>query len=115
MHKYILTFMVVCLMGCGFSYERTRVEHGRIIARTTTNVGYASVESVEESDDPLMEKCLARVGALPNAQDSAGNEVSLSQTVCANHVVKGIDREDHQLDHEAEDPYEAYYRYYYGY
>lgn len=113
MHKYIFAFMLVCLTGCGFSYERTRVEHGRVIARTTTNVGYASVESVEESDDPLMEKCLARVGALPNAQDSAGNEVSVSQTLCVNHVVKEVNRDDEQLDHEA-DPYADYYRYYYG-
>mgnify|MGYP000529381392 CR=1 FL=1 len=28
MHKYIFAFMLVCLTGCGFSYERTRVEQG---------------------------------------------------------------------------------------
>jgi hypothetical protein len=113
MRKYILTFMLVCLTGCGMSYERTRVEHGRVTIHTTANVGYASAESVEERDDPLMERCLARVGALPNAQDSAGNEVSVSQTLCTNHVVKEVNRDDEQLDDEA-DPYADYYRYYYG-
>lgn len=108
MQKYILVFMFVCLAGCGMSHETTRVEYGHVVVHTQSRVGFASAESTEERSTPLMERCLARVGALPNTLNPQGEEVDVAQTVCTNHVVKEIHRDDRQLDDEAE-PYRGYY------
>jgi hypothetical protein len=55
------------LAGCGLSIRETQIENGRVVSRTEGGVGWNSADIVSERSNSLMESCLAKVGALPNA------------------------------------------------
>lgn len=108
--KKIAIVLFVCLAGCGMSFESTRVENGRPIAHTRSYVGYASVEETTEYDRPLMETCLANVGDLPQIVTKDGQTIDTAATWCLQNTKKELDRNNHQLDHEAEEHYyEGFY------
>lgn len=100
-------FGSLLLAGCGMTVTSARIVNGREISQTKTVVGFDSVETTTETNDPLMERCLAQVGAFPDVQD--GERTFTARELCAREVLRELERQDEQKRLYA-DPYYFYGR-----
>ncbi|MFA5936214.1 MAG: hypothetical protein WC787_05185 [Patescibacteria group bacterium] len=92
----IVTFVLVT--GCGMSVHTSRVENGRTVSDTTTQVGYRAVESKTVESNPIMETCLAEIGNVPPMTDRDGNVVMTAETICQRRVLKEEDLRERQRE-----------------
>lgn len=97
--KKILFVSFLFVTGCGMTFESTRLEDGRPIATTYEDIGYASVETKTEYNDPLMETCLAKVGKLPLVANEEGQTYDPAIAWCLEDTKRGLDRDNRQLDY----------------
>jgi uncharacterized lipoprotein YajG len=98
---------VFVLAGCGMTVTSAQVVSGREVSRTKTVVSFDSVETTIETNDPLMERCLAQVGTFPDVQD--GERTFTVRELCAREVLRELERQDRQKRLYA-DPYYLYGR-----
>jgi len=75
------------LVDCELSIRETQIENGRVVSRTEGGIGWNSTDIVSERSNPLMESCLAKVGALPNAH-----------AICAEDIRREIVRQRRVLE-----------------
>jgi hypothetical protein len=102
MKSVAIWFFFLFLTGCGMSVTSSRIVNGREISRTKTDVGYASVETTTEINDPMMERCLAELGAFPGVQE--GERVLTAEDICAREVLGEFKSRSRQIQVYS-DPY----------